>query len=312
MDEKKKDKKSWNTVWSIIIPVRNNSTSLLRMVGELYKQIREVYSETSPVNIVVVDDASPDIVRLTMESFVSNANDGKGIIKYMRLDERRGAGGARNFGLKYAKEVLQSMYVSFLDSDDYISSHFVKEVMNVLVGGKTVETVMWGFAIKHNDPKQERLWIPKFNAHKDEDWTAAPVAPWIHAIATFRVVPFPENILTDDAIWWIRQAEIIATCVPMGSMAFIEKPLYIYDKTSGGCTRAADYFSKNPTTLEAIACNNVCQELGFPDRFISDCLRNLAELYDMRNDLTDERVRRVWNNRFHTDYSLIMTGRWGW
>ena len=57
---------------------------------------------------------------------------------------------------------------------------------------------------------------------------------------------------------------------------------------SGGCTRASDYFSAHPTTLEQVAAENVCTANGFPDRYVSDCLRNLADMYDMRNTLTGD------------------------
>lgn len=92
---------------------------------------------------------------------------------------------------------------------------------------------------------------------------------------------------------------------------FIKSPLYVYDRRTGGCTRASDYFTEHSVSLEAAAKDNICINNRFPDRYISDCLRNLAEMYDMRNTLTDA-VRAQFDKRFHRDVAACMTGHWGW
>ena len=71
-----------------------------------------------------------------------------------------------------------------------------------------------------------RIWLPKFKS--PDQWYHAPVAPWLHAIRTHLVQPFPEELLTDDVIWWMRQADALMSYG--AKFYFITSPLYIYDK----------------------------------------------------------------------------------
>ena len=50
----------------------------------------------------------------------------------------------------------------------------------------------------------------------------------------------------------------------------------------------------------------------FPDRYVSDCIRNIAELYDLRNEIENEEIRDLLLERFKRDVIGLMTGRIGW
>lgn len=297
-----KDAEKPSSLLTFVIPVRNDARNTLRMLSELRKQIVKE-NAANALKVVVVDDASDDETLVVLAPLCDEWG-----FKLLHLENRKGAGGARNEGLKFVKEKFPTEYVAYLDADDFIASSFIHDINEALTTGEHPDCLLWGFATIYKGRRKDLIWIPKFKSH--DDWTSAPVAPWIHATKTYMVVDFPEYLLTDDVIWWVSQANALADL--KAKFKFIEKPLYIYDKTVGGCTRASEFFSENPMTLEAVACHNVCAEKGFPDRYVSDCLRNLAAMYDLRNELHDERVRAMWNDRFNKECMSIWTGRWGW
>ena len=293
-----------NNVLSIIIPVRNNSQGALRILSDIHNQMKECDLKRGNILIEIIDDASDD----DTERVVKPIAEEWGFI-YTRLAERRGAGGARNLGVERALKEHEAKYVCFFDSDDMLVKGALKEIYAAVTkpDKDAPDAVMWGFVvIKKGGGKI--IWMPKFK--NEDEWTETPVAPWIHAIRSYLVQPFPTDTLLDDAQWWIRQAEVFAE--KKSVIDFIPKPLYIYDKTSGGCTRANEFFNENPMHLDYIVMHDVMRKNGFPDRYVSDCLRNLAAMFDLRNELHDERIRKVWHKRFVAEINACFTGRWGW
>lgn len=87
---------------SAVIPTRNRA----RMVGEAVESA--LCQRHGEVEVIVVDDASTDDTAAVLaRSFASR-------IRLVRLPERRGAGAARNAGVRLASGEL----VAFLDDDD--------------------------------------------------------------------------------------------------------------------------------------------------------------------------------------------------
>jgi len=87
---------------SVVIPTYNRSHSIV-------KAVESVLDQTYPVSeVIVADDCSQD----NTEEVLRQLNDGR--VRYCRLPENRGAGGARNFGVQQAEYDL----IAFHDSDD--------------------------------------------------------------------------------------------------------------------------------------------------------------------------------------------------
>lgn len=97
-----------STKISIIVPVYNMSAYLRRCLDSC------VYQSLSEIEVIVVNDASPDIddSRIMREYEKNYPNK----VRNLFLTENRCLGGARNAGL----EVAQGEYIMFVDSDDYI------------------------------------------------------------------------------------------------------------------------------------------------------------------------------------------------
>ena len=89
---------------AVIVPVYDRRELLIRALDSVREQT------VQPVQIVVVDDASPEPI----EPFISKQYDTHSIT-VIRHSDNRGAAAARNTGV----EEVDADYVAFLDSDDY-------------------------------------------------------------------------------------------------------------------------------------------------------------------------------------------------
>jgi glycosyltransferase involved in cell wall biosynthesis len=87
---------------SIIIPTYNRAVLLKKALASVFDQCFEDFE------VIVVDDASQDDTESVVKSFA-------GGIKYIRHKHRRGAGAARNTGIKNST----GDFIAFLDSDDW-------------------------------------------------------------------------------------------------------------------------------------------------------------------------------------------------
>lgn len=97
---------------SVIVPVYNVEACLARCLDSLSRQsLREI-------EIVLVDDASPDQCGAICEEYA--ANDSR--FKVIHHPENRGLSVARNTGIANAS----GEYLMFVDSDDYVHEDFCK------------------------------------------------------------------------------------------------------------------------------------------------------------------------------------------
>lgn len=87
---------------SVIIPTYNRAKSIIDSINSVLKQ---TYHN---LEIIIIDDCSTD----NTESLISSLDDDR--IKYIRLEEKKGANFARNEGIKMAT----GKYITFQDSDD--------------------------------------------------------------------------------------------------------------------------------------------------------------------------------------------------
>lgn len=87
---------------SVIIPTYNREKVIARAVQSVLRQTYEYYE------ILIIDDASTDSTQKVVEQMADDR------IRYIRLEENRGAAHARNVGIRESRYD----YIAFLDSDD--------------------------------------------------------------------------------------------------------------------------------------------------------------------------------------------------
>lgn len=99
---------------SAIIPTYNRAHCIA-------KSLNSIFEQTYPVSeIIVVDDCSDD----DTEEVITKIDNP--LIHYYRLSENKGAGGARNYGVRMAS----GEYIAFLDSDDCWTPDKIEKQMN--------------------------------------------------------------------------------------------------------------------------------------------------------------------------------------
>ncbi len=93
---------------SIIIPVYNSEKTLVACLSNI------VHQTLHDIEIILVNDCSTDNSLQIMMDCEAQFEDK---VLIVNCDENRGAGGARNIGLSYAR----GEYIGFVDSDDVVS-----------------------------------------------------------------------------------------------------------------------------------------------------------------------------------------------
>ena len=88
---------------SVIMPAWN-------CAGTIRKAIDSVLAQDIPLELIVVNDTSPDELDAVMQRYVSYPR-----VRYVKNEHNLGASGSRNRGVALAK----GMYVAFLDADDW-------------------------------------------------------------------------------------------------------------------------------------------------------------------------------------------------
>ena len=121
---------------SFIIAGYNEVNNVLDTVNETYDVLKDYFKD---FEIILIDDGSKDNSKQIAEKF---ANDYPNKIIYLEK-ENGGLSSARNYGLKYAK----GDYISFVDSDDYVSKNY----------GKSYQFKFWKFCFKRNVGGKQRL-----------------------------------------------------------------------------------------------------------------------------------------------------------
>lgn len=137
---------------SIIIPVYNAENSLRKCVESL------VFGQEKDVEILLIDDCSQDhswelCRKLTQEYPV---------VKCMRNSENRGVSFTRNRGI----EVALGEYILFVDSDDWVSGEYVKELLGVVQQNPS-SLVISGFCFIDEVNENRRNYIWKANGKKN-------------------------------------------------------------------------------------------------------------------------------------------------
>ena len=92
---------------SLIVPVYNTDKYLKKCLDSLLNQTLK------DIEIIIINDGSKD----NSDNIINSYHDKR--IKYFK-QENKGIGKTRNLGIKKS----QGEYLAFVDSDDYLDSHF--------------------------------------------------------------------------------------------------------------------------------------------------------------------------------------------
>ena len=121
---------------SVIVPIYKVRDRILKTLESLKAQTFEEFE------VLFIDDGSPDDSSEFADSYLKDSQVTYRIIK----KENGGVSSARNLGIDEAK----GEYVQFLDSDDYIDSHMLKELYEKVVETKS-DAIYSGYIFENSD-----------------------------------------------------------------------------------------------------------------------------------------------------------------
>lgn len=132
-----------------MVPAYNAEKTLARTIESILHQTDDRYK------LILVNDGSTDRTDEICRSYLAEKNDK---IRYIP-QENRGLGGARNAGMR----LIDTPYVSFLDSDDWLMPQYVEKLIRQLEGhkGKNIEMIMTLPQIYHEGSRAVRDWYDK-------------------------------------------------------------------------------------------------------------------------------------------------------
>ena len=184
---------------TVIIPTFNRAS----IVG---RAIRSVLGQTyQDWELIVVDDCSTDGAEQAVRSFSDNR------IKYIRHDQNRGGGAARNTGIRCA----QGEYVAFLDSDDeWLPEKLQKELGVFRDSDPTVVLVYTGKMMLDETGRVLEIRMPTksgwvYEALLDWNFIGSCSRAMVKKQALERVAGFDEKFVAhQDSDLWLRVAKV--------------------------------------------------------------------------------------------------------
>ena len=128
---------------SVIIPVYNTAKYLDKCIVSVIKQTYK------SLEIILIDDGSNDGSSEICDNYAENYTHIKAI-----HTKNRGSSAARNIGLQY----VSGEYISFIDSDDYVSEDFYESMMLHML--PDIDLVSCGMDTMYPDGKIMRQFTP--------------------------------------------------------------------------------------------------------------------------------------------------------
>ena len=210
---------------SVIVPVYRVEEYLERCVKSILSQTYE------NLEVILVDDGSPDQCPAICDACAEKDARVKVIHQ-----ENKGLSGARNAGI----DAASGEYLAFVDSDDYVSPHFIEELYQLLQdtgcaigqcrfsyvkGDGLVEESDSAFCIYRGESLMEQLYGP-------EEKATCFVVAWnkLYRAALFKEtgIRYPEGRIHED------EATTYRLFHEAKKLAFLDRALYGYYTENGG------------------------------------------------------------------------------
>ena len=234
----------------IIIPVYNSLTTLERALDS----IRNLNNKDR-IRIYIIDDFSD-------ESYGSTINKYDDLdIMYYRLDDNKGPGYARNYGLNHSN----GKYVIFLDSDDSFSD---SESVNVLVD-----------AIEENDADEVRSIFRLISDNEEIDFYNDNLG--LHGKI------YRRSFIEDSEVMFAKTRSFEDTFfntmiyLKNGSIIDIDNVTYFWYENDDSLTNTSDLDEKiNDYYSNIIKAINLCKDNGERERIIEIIIDSLYFVYN--------------------------------
>lgn len=272
-------------------------------IAHLNRSLTAVASQASQFqgcSVLYADDNSTD----GSPDFAEFINKKYGNIDVYRSPVQRNIGGIRNAAVDYLNSLEDKPeYIWFNDSDDYATEGSVKRILDALESNQGVDAITIPVYVLRDVNAQVPDCSIRFN--NLEEAATGPVGEWSIVFKRELYVRNPENQACEDCPWHFEQFDKFNT---WGKVTGAD-PCYVWDNTNpNATTRTVDYCGTHSITLISAALDNVLIRDGKNDKWISDNLRNIANMYDVRRRLTKPWVFAAWRARFQQEVSNFLNG----
>lgn len=225
---------------SVIIPIYNVEKYLEQCIESVINQTYE------NLEIILVDDGSSDKSSMICDKYKLKDNR----IKVL-CNTNMGVGAARNSGL----EISTGKYVTFIDSDDYVSPNYIYTMYKNLKETNSDMSICESktFKGKYCKSKDKKDRIKIFNSQEIIDMmltynlTALTLTtPWGNLVPLefYKVVKFPEGTIIDD------QFIVYRLYMLANKISYTNKQLYYY-RIRKGSIMQQKYSIKRTVIFEA-------------------------------------------------------------
>ena len=262
---------------SIVVPVYNVEKYLAKCLDSLLSQ---TYKD---IKIIVVNDGSPDNSQNIIDEY--QKNNPELIESYIK--ENGGLSDARNYGLKY----VDSEYVCFVDSDDYVENNLVERCIETIEKDES-DLVHFNYCRDNFETNEKEDIISRIEAGvynlEEENYILAYTAnaAWnkMYKTKLFKDnnIEFPKGLLYEDLATTTR---ILPLCK---KVSYIDDILYHYQVSRSGqimskvsddiitvCEYVVDYYKKNDLF------DKYYSEIDYLCKInVIDALRNLRNVED--------------------------------
>ncbi len=138
-----------NEIITFVVAAYNAQETIARTIESVLNQTDARYK------LIIINDGSGDRTEEVCKKYLAGYEDK---IRYV-FQENRGLGGARNRGM----QMVDTQYVSFLDSDDWLMPQYVEKLINNLESHKNqnIEIIMTLPQIFHEGSKAVKDWYDK-------------------------------------------------------------------------------------------------------------------------------------------------------
>ena len=270
---------------SVIVPVYNVEKYLKKCLDSLVNQTLK------DIEIIVVNDGSPDNSQEIIDKYVKKYKNVKSYIK-----ENGGLSSARNYGLKYAK----GEYIAFVDSDDWVEvdmyeKMYKKAIKNHfdIVVCDTVEFYESGKTIY----KKSNL---KYSDNDIKNYIISPpmACTRLYKRKIFNDIKFEEKIFYED----LNLNPSLA--IKITKVAFVEEGLYYYLQRTGSIMYQKEFSDKLLDIFKVLNNNYKNLKKIYPDEieylYITHLLRTATlrflDYKDSKKELN--KINRIMKDRF--------------
>lgn len=271
---------------SVIVPVYNVEQYLEKCLDSLVNQT------LNDIEIIVVNDGSPDNSQLIIEKFEKKYPKlVKGYVK-----ENGGLSDARNFGIEKAT----GEYIALVDSDDYVSPLYLGKMYNKAIK-EDLDLVVCDTVNVYPDGREQ---VIKSNLKYSDDliknYLLAPATGCIRLYKRnlFNNVEFKKGILYEDLE--ITPGLVLLT----KKIGFVEEGLYYYLQRDGSIMKQNKFNNRLLDIFDVLDINKRKLLNDYPDEveylYITHLLRSATlrflDYADTREYL--DRINHVMENNF--------------